>query len=229
MKEQYNKLTNFIFVDNEKEGYYAYFISMFLFIVASPFSSIHSVVVLSVLLFYPIWAAHVKKIDYFEFGLINIDWKKTIFYLLFWGIITFVPYLFFVVYYQQVGLEKFISNFAFPKNYFVETLLYQVVVVGFSEEFFYRGYMQPLVQKKYNRYIIKSLKLDTGVIIVSVLFAIGHFFTYYTPFSLLTFFPSLVFGVLKNETDSIVASMIYHGLSNALMFLLLDNLGNIFA
>ena len=228
-KEKYNKITNIIFTDTYKEVYYGYFISMFLFIMASPFSTIHSFVVLTVLFFYPVWAASVKKIDYFDFGLNNIDWKKTFLHLTIWSLITFIPYILFVIYYQgNSNLTSFIKHFSLPKKYLVETLLYQILVVGLSEEFFYRGYLQPLIQKKYNRVIIKFLDLDTGVILLSLLFAIGHIFTYYTIFSLLTFFPSLVFGILRNKTDSIIASMIYHGFSNSIMVLIIHNIGNPF-
>ncbi len=223
----YNKLTTFLFDNNHKEGFLAYYISIFFFVISAPISQLHSIVVFSILLFYPIWSASIKKIDYLEYGLLNIKWKRTLYYLTIWTLVTFIPYVVVVLYFKNDSIIHFVKKLSLPKD-FLTNALFHIFAVGFSEEFFYRGYMQPLIQKKYNRYIIKAIKLDTGVLIVSLLFGVGHFLTYFTPFSLLTFFPSLVFGILKNQTDNIVASMFYHGFSNALMYLLIYNIGRIY-
>lgn len=88
----------------------------------------------------------------------------------------------------------------------------QLFFVALPEEVFFRGYLQ---EKLGN-----NLK---GVVIVSVFFALGHFFTLCVPSgftggicvqSVLTFFPSLVMGYLFARTETLWGSIIFHFLSN---------------
>ncbi len=88
----------------------------------------------------------------------------------------------------------------------------QLFFVALPEEVFFRGYLQ---EKLGN-----DLK---GVVIVSVLFALGHFFTLCVASgfiggictqSVLTFFPSLVMGYLYVRTGTLWGSIIFHFLSN---------------
>ncbi len=91
-------------------------------------------------------------------------------------------------------------------------LLTQLLLVALPEEFFFRGYLQSRLGDN-----IKA------VVIVSVLFAIGHFITVclwgshdmgLCVQSLLTFFPSLVMGYLYLRTRSLWSSIIFHFLAN---------------
>jgi membrane protease YdiL (CAAX protease family) len=88
----------------------------------------------------------------------------------------------------------------------------QLFFVALPEEVFFRGYLQ---EKLGN-----DLK---GVVIVSVFFAMGHFFTLCVPSgflggicaqSVLTFFPSLIMGYLYARTGTLWGSIIFHFLSN---------------
>ena len=91
-------------------------------------------------------------------------------------------------------------------------ILLQLLLVALPEEVFFRGYLQ---QK-----IGNSIK---GVIIVSFLFALGHFITLcmggehglaVCSQAVLTFFPSLVMGYLYYVTGTLWASILFHFLAN---------------
>lgn len=91
-------------------------------------------------------------------------------------------------------------------------VLTQLLLVALPEEAFFRGYLQ---QKFGNG--IKS------VVIVSVLFAVGHFVTLclggghdaeVCAQAILTFFPSLVMGYLYLATGTLWAGIIFHFLAN---------------
>jgi membrane protease YdiL (CAAX protease family) len=91
-------------------------------------------------------------------------------------------------------------------------ILVQLLLVALPEEVFFRGYLQNKLGN--------NLK---GVIIVSLLFAIGHFITLclggnysmsLCSQALLTFFPSLVMGYLYLVTGTLWASIIFHFLAN---------------
>ncbi|MEQ9618250.1 MAG: CPBP family intramembrane glutamic endopeptidase [Deltaproteobacteria bacterium] len=91
-------------------------------------------------------------------------------------------------------------------------ILLQLFLVALPEEVFFRGYLQ---QK-----IGNSIK---GIIIVSLLFALGHFVTLclggghglaVCSQAVLTFFPSLVMGYLYYVTGTLWASILFHFLAN---------------
>lgn len=91
-------------------------------------------------------------------------------------------------------------------------ILTQLLMVALPEEVFFRGYLQ----KKLGNNI-------KGVIIVSLLFALGHFITLclagghniaICSQAVLTFFPSLVMGYLYLRTGTLWASIIFHFFAN---------------
>ena len=91
-------------------------------------------------------------------------------------------------------------------------ILVQLLLVALPEEVFFRGYLQDKLGN--------NIK---GVIIVSLLFAIGHFITLciggthnlsVCSQAILTFFPSLVMGYLYLVTGTLWASIIFHFLAN---------------
>ena len=94
----------------------------------------------------------------------------------------------------------------------VSFILTQLLLVALPEEVFFRGYLQTKIGN--------NIK---GVVIVSFLFAIGHFITLclggghniaICAQSILTFFPSLVMGYLYLKTNSLWASIIFHFFAN---------------
>ncbi len=76
----------------------------------------------------------------------------------------------------------------------------------FLEEVFFRGYIQNEFFKKFNIHI--------SILLTSILFTIPHLITNFSVFSLLTFFPSIVFGYLYYYSKSIWTSAIFHFFSN---------------
>lgn len=91
-------------------------------------------------------------------------------------------------------------------------VLMQLLLVALPEEFFFRGYLQYRLGN--------NIK---GIIVVSILFAAGHFLTLCVwglhsldvcSQSVLTFFPSLVMGYLYYKTGTLWASILFHFLAN---------------
>ena len=94
----------------------------------------------------------------------------------------------------------------------VAFILTQLLMVALPEEVFFRGYLQNKIGN--------NIK---GIIIVSLLFAIGHFVTLclggghniaICSQAILTFFPSLVMGYLYLKTKTLWASIIFHFFAN---------------
>jgi len=94
----------------------------------------------------------------------------------------------------------------------VAFILTQLLMVALPEEVFFRGYLQNKIGN--------NIK---GIIIVSLLFAVGHFITLclggghniaICSQAILTFFPSLVMGYLYLKTKTLWASIIFHFFAN---------------
>ncbi|HWR57968.1 MAG TPA: CPBP family intramembrane glutamic endopeptidase [Thermodesulfovibrionales bacterium] len=85
-------------------------------------------------------------------------------------------------------------------------LLFQLFGISLPEEAYFRGFLQ--------QGLGNTVK---GVFVVSILFALTHlprFIFHGDLYSLLTFFPSLVMGLLYYRTSNILPSTIFHFLSN---------------
>ena len=91
-------------------------------------------------------------------------------------------------------------------------LILQLFLVALPEEVFFRGYLQEKIGNNLR-----------GILIVSSLFAIGHFATVclgggYVGIvclkTLLTFFPSIVMGLMYAKTGTIWGNVIFHFLAN---------------
>ncbi len=100
----------------------------------------------------------------------------------------------------------------------VETLndtLGQLLLVALPEEAFYRGYLQTRLDEALPKRVrVLGAPLGLGVVIASVIFAIGHFVTVPVPARLAVFFPSLLFGWLRARTGGIGAPLAFHTFCN---------------
>jgi membrane protease YdiL (CAAX protease family) len=98
---------------------------------------------------------------------------------------------------------------------FGNDVLGQLLLVALPEEAFYRGYLQTELDKALPpRLNVFGAKVGLGLLITSLVFAIGHFVTVPFPARLAVFFPSLVFGWLRTRTGGIGAALAFHAFCN---------------
>lgn len=94
--------------------------------------------------------------------------------------------------------------------------------VALPEETFYRGYLQPRLEKLWPpQTAVFGVLLGKAAIVTALLFALGHFLGEWNPMRLGPFFPALIFAWLRNATGSIYGAISYHALCNifgALLF-----------
>jgi membrane protease YdiL (CAAX protease family) len=99
-------------------------------------------------------------------------------------------------------------------------VLGHLVAVALPEEVFYRGFVQSRFDQLYPpRLRLLGARVGPGLLFTSLLFGLGHYLVELDPTRFEVFFPSLLFGYLRNRTDSIAAAAIVHGLSNVLLAL----------
>lgn len=102
-------------------------------------------------------------------------------------------------------------------------LLYEVAIqllcVALPEEFFYRGYMQTNLQACFRQTSKLSRHASMlAIVVTSALFAMAHL-----PAGgaarLLTFFPGLLFGYLRQKSGGILGSIFCHAACNLMMMI----------
>jgi len=87
--------------------------------------------------------------------------------------------------------------------------------VALPEETFYRGYLQPRLEKLWPpQALVFGVLFGKAAIICSFLFALGHFLGEWNPMRLGPFFPGLLFAWQRNATGSIYGAITYHALCN---------------
>ena len=91
----------------------------------------------------------------------------------------------------------------------------QLLLVALPEEAFYRGYLQTELDRAFTpRVRFLGATLGPGLLVTSVIFAIGHFVTVPVPARFAVFFPSLVFGWLRARTGGVGAPLAFHAFCN---------------
>lgn len=94
-----------------------------------------------------------------------------------------------------------------------------VLIAAIPEEFFFRGYLQEHVFKKYDFKIIKILSMKN--ILTSVFFGAVHAIAFLDITKATTFFPSLLFGLMAEKSKGrIFYSVLFHVVANILAYLL---------
>jgi hypothetical protein len=95
-------------------------------------------------------------------------------------------------------------------------ILGQLLLVALPEEVFYRGYVQSRLEQKYprNRKFMGVEVSWKALIYTSGIFAIGHILTISHPARLAVFFPSLLFGWMRNATGSVLSAVLFHATCN---------------
>ena len=100
-------------------------------------------------------------------------------------------------------------------------IFYQLVFVGFSEELFFRGYLQQRFDDGFGRpYRFFGASWGTGLIMANLLFTAGHVVVSGEVERLNVFFPGLLFGWLHARTNALIAPILFHGLCNILLYTL---------
>lgn len=101
-----------------------------------------------------------------------------------------------------------------------------LLVIALPEEAFFRGYLQTELQMAIPpKRKLLGAGFGLAVVITSTLFALGHVATDLHVNRLGVFFPSLLFGWLRNRTGGIGASVLFHAACNVFASFLAESYG----
>lgn len=94
--------------------------------------------------------------------------------------------------------------------------LWHLVIAALTEELTFRTMLQSQLERCIPR---QWGSVSAGMLITSALFALSHMFTQPAGLAILTFFPSLVFGILWTRHRSLWLCALVHFWYNLLLFL----------
>lgn len=180
------------------------------------FFQYRSLIFAAVLLYIPLYIGHRhrKSLVFVETSAGHI--LRSLGTLLVWMVIIFLPYALGVHLWAKMfwGAHAFQLASLPPLN----LILSQVLVIALPEETFFRGYVQTRFQQVIKpRWRIFGAHLGWGWILTSVIFALAHSLISYQWWHFAIFFPSLLFGFLREKTDGLVAPILCHAFSNLFM------------
>ena len=168
----------------------------------------------------------VSRRDYAEFGLdlsppARARWGGVAFHAT-TAAVVFVPYS--IGHYLFAHLV-FGQHFAFRLPDALPWLVVdQLLGVGLPEEFFFRGYLQSQLNRSFGRpWELLGSRVGVGLPLAAGLFALCH-----VPLGgvsqLIVFFPGLLYGWLRERSDSVVVPTVYHAASNIVLKTILVSL-----
>jgi len=108
----------------------------------------------------------------------------------------------------------------------VNEVMGQIALIALPEEVFYRGYLQTRLDDAWpGRVRLLGAPIGLSVVVTSAIFALGHFMTIHDAGRLAVFFPSLLFGWLRERTGGVGASIAFHASCNLFSATLLQAYG----
>jgi membrane protease YdiL (CAAX protease family) len=142
-------------------------------------------------LYVPLYLYNRRGIDREHLGLTFRHWRADLAVVLIWAAIVTVPFAI-GHHYWQVVLYHRSFHFRLPPG-ILESILVQVLVVGLSEELYFRGYLQSLWERALPaRRRLLGVPFGAAIVIASTVFALAHFVGEYHPARLGPFFSGLV-------------------------------------
>jgi membrane protease YdiL (CAAX protease family) len=108
----------------------------------------------------------------------------------------------------------------------VSTIVWQLVVGGFGEEFLYRGYIQTGINEEFGHpWTLWDTKIGPGLIVSSVLYGLSRALEIFKPWrgiydiawgwGLFAFAAGIFYGLLRERTGNILTGTVAHGVFNA--------------
>lgn len=109
---------------------------------------------------------------------------------------------------------------------FWDAALGHLLVVALPEEMFYRGYLQSRLEQAWpSRWRVFGTRVGAGLLVASLVFALGHLLATPLITRLAVFFPSLLFGWLRARTGGIGSSVLFHAACNVFSLYLAHGYG----
>ncbi len=95
---------------------------------------------------------------------------------------------------------------------------YHLFFVAIPEEFFYRGYLQTRLNEMLpRRFLVAGVPFGHGLWIAALFFAFGHSLVEVQWWHFATFFPGLLFGLLRERSGGVITGAFLHAACNVIV------------
>ncbi len=163
-------------------------------------------------LYYPLWRESRAPLTREELGLTLKPWKADLLRTGAWALAVTIPF--------AVGHHVFQTYFGrtFTLRFdpgVLESFVSLTLVIAIAEEIFFRGYLQG----RLTAWLGEGrafFGVDKAIVVTSAVFALAHFVGEYNFLRLGPFFPSLVFGLLRRRSGSVLGAIVFHAYCNLL-------------
>lgn len=202
----------------ESLSIYIIILILILFTNRVTFLSKFSGVLIPVLFLYmPVLIIIISRRSPDEYGFTLKGWAPDLVYVILCMLIFFPPV--FVVYfiYRKLFFPG-IFNVTIPSD-IITLSINQILIVGLSEEAFFRGYLQKRLSEGIEGTCFQFLKikLSWSLVIANILFTLTHIIVLGQLWRINVFLPGLAFGWLREQRKSLIAPVLFHGFSNVFM------------
>ncbi len=192
-------------------------------------------------LYLPLWRCEKLGLDYDAVGLHTRSWRRDLKIVAVLCALTFPPYILVHHLYmtevrgwlEALELAPLARLFpervlapAWPRDvlelgrgslWLAEVVATHSLGVALPEETFYRGYVQPRLERRWPaRLHVLGTPLGRAAVVTAALFALGHFLGEWNPLRLGPFLPALVFAWQRNRTGSLLGAITFHAACNVL-------------
>jgi membrane protease YdiL (CAAX protease family) len=164
-------------------------------------------------LYAPLLAAGVTERHYRSIGLGQPVWTRALMDLALTAFLIFPLFLF-----SWGVLVKYGLGWRFQTELpsgMPNLILWQLLGVALPEEVFFRGWLQDrLTQLLPPRRRLYHANVGPALFLTAALFALAHYLVIPKLHQLLVFFPGVLFGVLRERSQSLLAPILAHALAN---------------
>lgn len=165
----------------------------------------------------PMLLLRFQRRDPEELGMILTDLRSALKLNALLGLVVLLPFVVGNHFYQTLFFHRHPQG-VFPKHFWSDVVLYQIVGVGIPEEFFYRGYVQSRLNEVFPKHFeVLGVTFGPGLFIAALLFTLGHSFIIIRWWHFAIFFPALLFGWIRERTGNVLAGGLFHAMCNILM------------
>lgn len=178
-------------------------------------ATVGATVALGLQLYVPLLLRGQRGVSNQSLGLTLKVWKQDLKTFAAWAAVVTVPFVL-GHHLWQTELMARPFNFGLPED-MLERFVLQTLVVAVAEEVFFRGYLQERMQALWPAgRTLFGAPFGTAIIASSAVFALAHFVGEYNPARLGPFFPSLLFGLARARTRSVLGAVGLHAYFNLL-------------
>jgi hypothetical protein len=170
--------------------------------------------------------AFIRREPLEKFGWTLAGLRRSLFSVLLAGAVVFPIFYggaYLIIKYNVMGAAGHVSAQPLESQTIISAILFQFLYVAIGEEAFFRGYFQTRVSELVDgRMLIKRIRFSIAGLNSALMFALGHYLIRPEPASLLTFFPGLAFGILREYTSGLIAPVLFHGFCNVSMMIFMN-------